>query len=198
MFSPVKAVTAGVIVFAIGGAFLIAQPFDQQGSGVPGAATDTETTPATLVTGEMGWASSCNSPTVEVDGDVTRTLNRLCAPQIWTADDPRLSGEAVNTWNTYTYVVDGKRKSVLADAYYLRNEQGGWACRSYLLSDGGGEGGSWEGLETVMCEGEGEYEGLSAIIDFDEPVHDGTSAQPMVGLIFPGDAPPHPALPAAE
>ena len=39
MFSPVKAVTTGVIVFAIGGAFLIAQPFEQQGS-VPGATGD--------------------------------------------------------------------------------------------------------------------------------------------------------------
>lgn len=198
MLSPVKAITAAALVFALGGVVLIAQPFDQRGGGVPGAATDTQTTPASLVTGEMGWASSCASPRVEVDGDVTSTWDRLCAPQIWTADDPRLSGEAVNTWNTYTYVVDGERKSVLANAYYLRNEDGGWACRSYLLSDGSGEGGSWEGLETVMCEGEGEYEGLSAIIDFDEPVDDGTTAQPMVGLIFQGDAPPHPAPPAAE
>jgi hypothetical protein len=199
MFSPAKAMTAGALIFAIGGVLLIAQPFDQQGGGVPGAETDTDNTPASLVTGEMGWASSCTSPTIEVDGDVTRTLDRLCAPQTWTADDPRLSGEAVSTWNTYTYVVDGKQKSVLADAYFLRNEHGGWACRSHLLVDGSGTGGSWEGLETVMCEGEGEYEGLSAIIDFDEPVSRGANkAQPMVGLIFPGDAPPHPAPPAAE
>ena len=199
MLSPAKAVTAGALVFALGGVLLIAQPFDQQGGSVPGAEADDETTPATLVTGEMGWASSCASPIVEIDGDVIRTWDRLCAPQTWTADDPRLSGEAVSTWNTYTYLVDGERKSVLADAYFLRNEHGGWACRSHLLVDGGGEGGSWEGFETVMCEGEGEYDGLSAIIDFDEPVsRDGTTAQPMVGLIFPGDAPPHPAPPAAE
>ena len=38
MLSPVKAITAGALVFAIGGALLIAQPFDQHGS-VPGAAT---------------------------------------------------------------------------------------------------------------------------------------------------------------
>ena len=30
MLSPVKAITAGALVFAIGGVFLIAQPFDQQ------------------------------------------------------------------------------------------------------------------------------------------------------------------------
>ena len=36
MLSPVKAITAGALVFALSGAFLIAQPFDQQAS-VPGA-----------------------------------------------------------------------------------------------------------------------------------------------------------------
>jgi len=47
MFSPVKAITAGALVFAIGGVMLIAQPFDQQAS-VPGAATE-----AGLVTQEV-------------------------------------------------------------------------------------------------------------------------------------------------
>jgi len=42
MFSPAKAITAGALVFAIGGVLLIAQPFDQQGGSVPGAATDIE------------------------------------------------------------------------------------------------------------------------------------------------------------
>ncbi len=37
MFSPVKAITVGTLVFAIGGAFLIAQPFGQQEGSVPGA-----------------------------------------------------------------------------------------------------------------------------------------------------------------
>jgi len=39
MFSPAKAITAGALVFAIGGVLLIAQPFGQQSS-VPGAAID--------------------------------------------------------------------------------------------------------------------------------------------------------------
>ena len=53
MFSPAKAITAGALVFAIGGVLLIAQPFDQQGGSVPGAATDTEVVPATWVTGDV-------------------------------------------------------------------------------------------------------------------------------------------------
>jgi hypothetical protein len=48
MFSPANAITAGALVFAIGGVMLIAQPFEQQGS-VPGAATDE----ASLVTEEV-------------------------------------------------------------------------------------------------------------------------------------------------
>ncbi len=32
MLSPVKSITAAAIIFALGGAFLIAQPFDRQGS----------------------------------------------------------------------------------------------------------------------------------------------------------------------
>jgi len=35
MFSPVKAVAAGALVFALGGMFLIAQPFGQQRDNVP-------------------------------------------------------------------------------------------------------------------------------------------------------------------
>ena len=36
MFSPVKTITAGALAFAIGGVFLVAQPFDQR-SEAPGA-----------------------------------------------------------------------------------------------------------------------------------------------------------------
>ena len=40
MFSPAKAITVGALVFAIGGALVIAQPLGQQGSTVPGAETE--------------------------------------------------------------------------------------------------------------------------------------------------------------
>lgn len=47
MFSPVKAMAAGFVVFAIGGALLIAQPFDQRSSApaaaAPGEAAGTNT-----------------------------------------------------------------------------------------------------------------------------------------------------------
>jgi TRAP-type C4-dicarboxylate transport system substrate-binding protein len=43
MFSPAKAITAAVLVVGIGGALLIIQPFHQEGSSAPGAATDAGT-----------------------------------------------------------------------------------------------------------------------------------------------------------
>jgi len=73
MFSPVKAITAGALVFAIGGVLLIAQPFDQQGGSVPGAATDAEPAQTVEVTGQVAFAHPGN-------------------PETWTTNDPRLTG----------------------------------------------------------------------------------------------------------
>ena len=54
MFSPVKAITAGALVFAIGGVMLIAQPFDQQVGSVPGAATDDPALAPSFYSGTLG------------------------------------------------------------------------------------------------------------------------------------------------
>ena len=96
MLSPVKAITAGVIVVAVGGALLIAQPFQQQSS-VPGAEADAVA--PTWVTGNVQPAPSCSRGDLEVDGDVQRNRNLECSPQTWTSSDPRLTGEVVRRWN---------------------------------------------------------------------------------------------------
>jgi hypothetical protein len=198
MFSPAKAITAGALVFAIGGVLLIAQPFDQQGGGVPGAATDAEAVPATWVTGDITFAPSCSGPTREVDAGVRRERDYLCEPQRWTSSDPRLTGEAAAHWNADVYEPDGDAPgssiSVTTVAYYLRNEAGGWACHSNALAHGYGSNAAYETGETAMCVGDGEYDGLSAILVVDFA----TSPATFVGLIFPGDAPPLPEPPAAE
>jgi len=67
MFSPVKAIAAGLFVFAIGGALFIAQPFDQQGS-VPGAAAPG------VAEGTLAWA---NNIKCRIDQDVVWSLS-LC------------------------------------------------------------------------------------------------------------------------
>ena len=198
MFSPAKAITAGAIVFALGGVLLIAQPFDQQGGSVPGAATDTEVVPATWVTGSVAFATSCSGPTREDDAGVRRERDYLCEPQRWTSSDPRLTGEAAAHWNADVYEPDGDAPgfsiSVTTLAYYLRNEAGGWACRTNMLSQVSGFGAEHQAAETAMCVGDGENDGLSAILVLDFA----TSPATFVGLIFPGDAPPLPEPPAAE
>ena len=59
MFSPAKAITAAALVFGIGSAMLIAQPFDQQGGSVPGAATDTAPVAPVWVTGTESIGPAC-------------------------------------------------------------------------------------------------------------------------------------------
>ncbi|MEA2026800.1 MAG: hypothetical protein U9O18_08910, partial [Chloroflexota bacterium] len=56
MLSPVKAITAGAIIFALGGAFLIAQPFDREGGGVPGAESSEPVT--VVVPGTDQWTDT--------------------------------------------------------------------------------------------------------------------------------------------
>ena len=59
MFSPAKAITAAALVFGIGSVMLIAQPFDQQGGSVPGAATDTGPVDPVWVTGTESLGPDC-------------------------------------------------------------------------------------------------------------------------------------------
>jgi hypothetical protein len=209
MFSPVKAITAGALVFAIGGAFLIAQPFGQQGSTVPGAETDTEAVAPTWVTGTIKYASGgtiahgsdCTEPTSEVDGAVRHERGYVCEPQTWTTSDPRLTGEAAALWNADVYEPDADvfkahpltNVSVITAAYNLRNEAGGWACHSTSLAHGYGFVPQRDAGETAMCVGDGEYDGLSAILVIDGPA----GPLSIEGLIFSGDFPPVPERPAA-
>ena len=189
MFSPVKAITAAALVFAIGSAFLIAQPFEQQGS-VPGAAT--EAIAPTWVTGNVQPAPSCSGPDSEIDGDVRRERNIECSPQTWTSSDPRLTGEVVRRWNWDVYQTDEGSISVSMDAAYLRNDDGGWTCSSHSLAKGTADVAD---PLTFTCIGDGGYAGLSASLVL---VDAGGNSEDIVGLIFSGAFPPLPEAPAAE
>jgi len=194
MLSPAKAITAGALVFAIGGVMLVAQPFDRQGI-VPGAAIDAE---PVWVTGTLHFAPTCTGPTLASPAPegVRQERYYVCQPMTWTISDPRLSGTAAATWNADVYTLDHGVKAVITEAIYVTNESGGWVCRSNGLqhNDGGyATGQVWENEETLMCVGEGEYVGLSAILVLGNP-----EGPDLVGMIFPGDAPPLPERPAAE
>jgi hypothetical protein len=197
MLSPVKAITAGALVFALGGVLLIAQPFEQGGSGSPGAAT-TEAIAPTWVTGTVQPAPSCSGPdSVESDGDVQHEWIIECSPQTWTSSDPRLTGEVVRRWNDDVFRTDEGIISLSMDAAYLRNDDGGWACSNSSLAKGSGMSTTdvTGGTFTHTCIGDGGYEGLSALLVSEFTV--GFSEE-FVGLIFSGDFPPLPEPPSVE
>jgi hypothetical protein len=199
MFSPAKAITAAALVFGIGGVLLIAQPFDQGGS-VPGAEADADPVAPVWVTGTVGLASSCSGPTAsapEPSVQPEREHHR-CGPQRWSTSDPRLTGTATDTWDMDVYVTDQAIYSVRAGTYEVHNESGTWLCHYRDgLSYGMGRYAVGANDETLTCTGDDAYEGLTAILFLDwtdSPPND----VPLAGLIFSGEPPPLPELPASE
>jgi hypothetical protein len=186
MLSPVKAITAGALVFAIGSALLIAQPSGQQGS-VPTAEGDA--VDPTWITGHVQPAPSCSEPPPVADGAVLRSRDVECSPQTWTSSDPRLAGAVSRRWNVDTYQGSA---SVARDAAYLRNEGGSWACLGISLAKYAVDVAD---PLTLDCVGEGGYAGLSAILVL---VDAGGYDEDIVGFVFSGDLPPVPEPPAVE
>jgi hypothetical protein len=194
MFSPSKALIAGALVFGIGGALLIAQPFEQR-STAPGA--ESEAVAPAWVTGQIGWASGCTGPDTEVDGAVTHEWNYDCSPQTWTASDPRLSGEVAARWNNDVYQIGGRRIEVNSSLDVLTNDVGRWVCTSTGLLEGPGASVTWLGGGlTTTCVGQDGFEGLSAAFFRSEST--GGGSEEFAGLIFSGDFPPVPEPPATE
>jgi hypothetical protein len=201
MLSPVKAITAGALIFAIGGVMLIAQPFQQQGT-VPGA--EAEAIAPRWVTGDIRASGSCSGGDIVWDGDIGRSRNAQCNPQGWTSSDPRLTGDVTRRWNADIYQTDEDALWVSMGVAYLRNDDGGWACSSSDLLRGirttvAGSTVEEEmvngGTTTFDCVGDGGYEGLSALL-----VSELTAGfnEKFSGLVFSGDFPPLPEAPAAE
>jgi hypothetical protein len=171
MFSPTKAITAGALVAAIGGVLLIAQPFDQQLTSVPGAETEPAPQPAAEFTGHItcgppiGAAGTGSSETLDV-GDEGMVITRYrdgTWRQTIEVDDPRLEGDVYHTWQSDTYrgPEDGSGQIVAASTWRIENDAGAWqgGQLELTLSDGSYR----ETLTTLV--GEGAYEGLTAIVD---------------------------------
>jgi hypothetical protein len=144
MFSPVKAITAGALVFAIGGALLVAQPFGQQGS-VPGAATDAEPAQTVEVTGQVRFSGSGGSI------------------ETWTTDDPRLTG--TGKWAPTEGSALQRPPSYFLNGRFLETDDGTWRQLPVpTVNIPGYEGGMTrrEGNRVwdMVLVGEGAYEGL--------------------------------------
>jgi hypothetical protein len=181
MFSPVKAINAGALIFALGGVLLIAQPFDQQGGSVPGAATDEERAAPVEVTATSSAGACPVGATTEVVGGVRQSRGGYCNPS-YTWSDPRLDGTV-----TYSTSDDGwlgeSGVHIGSWAISIENDEGAWRMRPvpYIdfpgLSDPSGE--------TWILDGEGAYEGLIAVLREVE-------AYTPHGFIIEGEFPPPP------
>jgi hypothetical protein len=138
MFSPVKAITAGALVFAIGGAFLIAQPFDQPGGSVPGAATDAEAARTVEVTGQVRFSGIYESV------------------ETWVTNDPRLTG--TGKW----VPTEGHRMERAPDYFlssrFLETDEGTW--RQLPVPRVNIFGAEEDPYFDMVLIGEGGYDGL--------------------------------------
>ena len=181
MLSPIKAITAGALVFALGGAFLIAQPFDgQPSSGPPAAELDVST--ATSVSGTIVESTSSidTDGTYEVqDGVIQR--KGIHYTNLWETSDSRLSGTA-------TYDADWIRFpqsdfQVEAATHVLQNADGRWVGQGSALAVPRATN-----TDIAILRGEGAYEGLTAYVAMDWTVQPPTIA----AAIFPGVMPEAP------
>ena len=194
MFSPAKAITAGALVFAIGGVLLIAQPFYQQGGGVPGAATDGDRPAIEKVTGQFVSIVGGDEPDMffgtSPDGNAFyRNAVSVGAVEM---SDERLSGEVTFTVNN-DYAgsgIDPVEAVINWGSVSIENDAGAWTgTRTYVYLD----------VEEPLVEywelvGSDAYEGWSTIL-FGIP---GTEVEVSVrgndsvvyGAVFSGNLPP--------
>jgi hypothetical protein len=160
MLSPVKAITAGALVFAVGGVLLIAQPFDQQRGSVPGAEVTDEAMAPAFVTGRYIWSGTQTAPperSTSEDG-MQHIRGDSWAGITVESSDPRLTGEAsfVLDRDIYPGQVGAGRGTVL-----IENENGSWTGSVVLLIRPA-DGNSWPGVSRMT--GTGDYEGLSVLL----------------------------------
>jgi hypothetical protein len=182
MFSPAKAITAGALVFAIGGVLLIAQPFDQQGASVPGAATDTELAAPIEVTGTLGPGGCSRTGSVGDETTLPGSNDQYTCTATWSMSDPRLSG-SVTLINDNVYLVgNGLETSetlssacagdpeceipdleTLHSAESVENDDGVWRQRpSVQLSY---PGSTSPDKTVIVLDGEQGYDGLVAVLE---------------------------------
>jgi hypothetical protein len=149
MFSPAKAITAGALVFAIGGVLLIAQPFYQQGEGVP-AAESTDLVEPVEFTLVIGQANKAGLPaTCDVVDGVNHCRDARPPVAITEASDPRLDGQLTVSVSQIQYP---DHPWFTTTTFRIFNDGGAWQ-------------GSGTMTEDVVLAGEGAYEGLYAWMD---------------------------------
>ncbi|MGD8485986.1 MAG: hypothetical protein PVG27_12955 [Chloroflexota bacterium] len=163
MLSPVKAITAGTLVLAISAAFLVAQPFDQQGS-APGAEQAAEPLAPVYVTGET-LDRRCEGETDPVvEGPVERSYGTGCEIlKDWS--DPRLAGiDWRNNNGTLYDLADGDRLGIYYDVHVITTDEGAWRSRPQIAFDFPGVPDISDFPRWWVLDGEGAHEGLSLLL----------------------------------
>jgi hypothetical protein len=103
----------------------------------------------------------------------------------WQASDTRLGGEAAYTgqWQLYEQPAEDAGSGSDTAAYAIVNDGGRWLCEvSRAVTPGDAPG-----AHTLVFDGEGEYEGMTAYLNVD------WSQTPYAfsGVILPGEAQPY-------
>jgi hypothetical protein len=173
MLSPVKSIAAGALIFALGGAMLIAQPFEEGGGIVPGAATDA------VAAQDPSPFSGELHPGFATAGGYQWSIHEMT--------DPRLDGKAFYS---------GSEVSPTDDTWLgwwtlrIVNDEGAWQA-SFPAFYQDPESPEERGPEvvTALLYGEGPYEGLVAVtnIGLDEPYGWGVN-----GVVIDADTLPEP------
>lgn len=151
-----------------------------------------DTAAAAWVTGSVVFAPSCQDPTSAIEEGVLIQRGFLCSPQRWMSDDPRFSGTTTIAHNSDAYVVGDGTYQVIASAFEVRNDDGGWQCTNADALFAGTSLFDASIQEFRMtCIGDGVYEGSTAIlvVDFADFL---APTKPFEGLVIPGDLPPFP------
>lgn len=173
MFSPVKAIIGGALVFALSAAFLVAQPIDRLGGGVPGAEQGVAPAAPVEVTATFRDIECEGYDSSEVVGRVVRIYGDTCTVNNeWS--DPRLEGTETYRDNHVDFADSG-----LTIGHYVHNivtDDGAWRMRPQFSIDSPGLdnfSGTW------VLDGEGAYEGLSVVLAKDQ-----LDSVPLTGYII--------------
>jgi len=167
MLSPAKAITAGALVFALGGVVLMAQSFDQQGDSVPGAATDAEPVAPVEFTSKAWFSGQVGrGETNEVAPGHDRLTGEAWKFRFSETSDPRVDGTIINATTIDTH--SGGDVEVSMDAYRIENEGGAWqeVPMFFIRFRGQPLGRIITGAVTPhVFIGEDEYEGLVVVAE---------------------------------
>jgi hypothetical protein len=161
MFSPAKAIVAGALVFGIGGVLLIAQPFEPQGSALPGATTDSAidpcATPIVYVTGHVIWGRE-EPGTKHFSSGGSQRIRGQVYVNTMDLDDDRLDGPGTTSLDWDITGGGSSNDTIRRGSIHIENEAGAWEGPFTGI-------GQYQALRNALSlTGSGAYEGLSATL----------------------------------